>query len=45
MSQQKVPLESLPPQQIVQIKQQFEQDLRVLTESLGQLKFAYERYE
>ena len=45
MSQQKVALESLPPQQILQIKQQFEQDLRVLNESLGQLKFAYERYE
>lgn len=41
MSQQKVSLESLPPQQIMQIKQQFEQDLRVLNESLGQLKFAY----
>lgn len=45
MSQQKVPLESLPPQQILQIKKQFEQDLSVLNESLGQLKFAYDRYE
>lgn len=43
--QQKVSLDSLPPQQILQIKQQFEQDLKVLNESLSQLRFAYERYD
>lgn len=45
MSQQKVALDSLSPQQIMQIKQQFESEIKILSESLSQLKFAYERYD
>jgi hypothetical protein len=41
MSQQKVALDSLSPQQIMQIKQQFESEIKILSESLSQLRFAY----
>lgn len=43
--QNKVPLQSLNPQQILQIKQQLENDVNQLNQSLSQFRFAYQKYE
>lgn len=43
--QQKVPLNSLNPQQISQIKQQLENDVNTLNSSLGQFRFAFQKFE
>lgn len=43
--QHKVPLQSLSPQQILQIKQQLENDLNVLNQSMSQFRFAFQKYE
>ena len=43
--QNKVPLNSLNPQQIVQIKQQLENDVNTLNQSLGQFRYAFQKFE
>lgn len=43
--QHKVALNSLNPQQIVQIKQQLENDVNTLNQSLGQFRFAFQKFE
>lgn len=43
--QNKVPLQSLTPQQILQVKQQLEGELNLLNQSMSQFRFAYQKYE